>query len=191
MLMCPHSILMKQYVGFLISQPKRNPIVLFCVLKQWNINIGAFTVSAFSKMKSAQRSASQPKTQEHTRAHSFWTSFFITSNGVWPQTKPSFIPANSAFQASLSQLWSFTRALMYHISLCFSCMSVSGVQGSKGEIKQKLFKVWQGLESQNSWTAVPAAILLLGPRSNKGVVCYKLKKKKIHERGLLWVLLTL
>lgn len=164
--------------------------MLYCVLKQRNIDLGSFIVSAFSKWRAHWEVPSQ------RRLRNIPDTFILNKllhhiNGVWPQTKPSFIPANSAFQASLSQLWSFTRALMYHISLCFSCMAVSGSQGSKGEIKQKLFKVWQGLESQNSWTAVPAAILLLGPRSNKGVVCYKLKKKKIHERGLLWVLLTL
>lgn len=120
---------------------------------------------------------SQPKTQKRTRTRSFWTSFFITSNGVWPQTKPSFIPANSAFRASLSQLWSFTRALMYHISLCFSCMAVSESQGSKGEIKQKLFKVWQGLESQNSLLSLQP-YFYWGPVQQRCGLLQTLKKKK-------------
>jgi len=70
--------------------------------------------------------------------------------------------------------------------LCFSCMAVSESQGSKGEIKQKLFKVWQGLESQNSLRSLQPST---EAPSNKGEVCYKLKKKrrvkKMHERGLL------
>ncbi len=182
---------MTQYIGFLISQPKETPQ---CYTVSWNKEIWTLGHSSFQHF---QNEECTEKCHHNEDSGTYQSTFILNKllhhiNGVWPQTKPSFIPANTAFRASLSQLWSFTRALMYHISLCFSCMAVSGSQGSKGEIKQKLFKVWQGLESQNS-------LLSLQPYFYRGPVPTKMwfvtnskkKEKTILERGLLGVLLTL
>ncbi len=84
---CLHSLLMKQYIGLLISQPKETPQ---CYTVSWNKEM-CHRFSIF-KMKSALRSALTMKTQKNTRAHSFWTSFFITLMVFGPkQNPPSFL----------------------------------------------------------------------------------------------------
>lgn len=183
--MCPRLLLTKQYTGFLISQPKET---LQCYIVSWNKVIWTWGHSSFQHFQNEERTE---KCHHNEDSETYQSTFILNKllhhiNGVWPQTKPSFIPANSAFRASLSQLWSFTRALMYHISLCFSCMAVSGSQGSKGEIKQKLFKVWQGLESQNSLLSLQP-YFYWGPVPTKvRFVTNSKKKRKRYLREDYW-----